>query len=455
MPQHKRSAKRGRYKQLGRARALAPVKERKDGRWTRSWLARYIDLDGNKRQAGVHPSKTDARDAAEQAVTLLNARREIGGDMTLAQWHDTWPTKIGIQERSRTTHEHRMAKYVLPHLPKDVTLRQINRAMLLDVQDALLSKRLSKRTIDTALGSLSAILGYALDRQLIEFNPALGLHVDENDQRLRPKRPAKRRRFVPADELATFLVRVPSKQRAVCSAPALTGVRTQELFGLRGEEIRHEDQLIYVYQRAHRYGGQRGERLIDGIKTTRGAQSKSKEELGRFTLFPTALIEMISPAPDARMIGLLFPSPRGRVWSQRNFYRDVWEPAKKRAKADFTLYDLRHTWVTLLSDAGIPDAEISLYSGHSFRSEGSLDNTMTRVYRHATGRWLAPALTAVDAYWTQVLEAEREMENAVRRAVGMTVAGFMRAYEAGDLDDADPAVSELVGLLRIGQRTAA
>jgi hypothetical protein len=33
----------------------------------------------------------------------------------------------------------------------------------------------------------------------------------------------------------------------------------------------------------------------------------------------------------------------------------------------------------------------------------------------------------------------------------LTVAEFVRAYEAGELDDADPAVSDLVGLLRIGQ----
>ncbi|MBA3262053.1 MAG: hypothetical protein H0T69_06235 [Thermoleophilaceae bacterium] len=43
------------------------------------------------------------------------------------------------------------------------------------------------------------------------------------------------------------------------------------------------------------------------------------------------------------------------------------------------------------------------------------------------------------------------LEGEVRRGTGLTVAEFVRAYEAGELDDADPAVSELVGLLRIGQ----
>jgi hypothetical protein len=57
---------------------------------------------------------------------------------------------------------------------------------------------------------------------------------------------------------------------------------------------------------------------------------------------------------------------------------------------------------------------------------------------------------------TPVVEFSREEYDAyldaeVRRAVDMTVEDFVAAYEAGELDDADPAVAELAGLLRIGQ----
>lgn len=48
-------------------------------------------------------------------------------------------------------------------------------------------------------------------------------------------------------------------------------------------------------------------------------------------------------------------------------------------------------------------------------------------------------------------EYDAYLESEVRRLKGMTVADFVRAYEAGELDDSDPVVSELVGLLRIGQ----
>lgn len=48
-------------------------------------------------------------------------------------------------------------------------------------------------------------------------------------------------------------------------------------------------------------------------------------------------------------------------------------------------------------------------------------------------------------------EYDAYLEGEVRRGTGLTVAEFVRAYESGEVDDSDPAVSDLVGLLRIGQ----
>jgi len=61
-----------------------------------------------------------------------------------------------------------------------------------------------------------------------------------------------------------------------------------------------------------------------------------------------------------RLSHLLFPSPRGRVWNPDNFQSRVWRPAMHRAGADFTLYDLRHTFASRLLSAGIPLVEVSL-----------------------------------------------------------------------------------------------
>jgi hypothetical protein len=48
-------------------------------------------------------------------------------------------------------------------------------------------------------------------------------------------------------------------------------------------------------------------------------------------------------------------------------------------------------------------------------------------------------------------EYEQLLEDEVRSRMGMSVAEFTQRYLAGQLDDADPDVPFLVGLLWIGQ----
>jgi hypothetical protein len=48
-------------------------------------------------------------------------------------------------------------------------------------------------------------------------------------------------------------------------------------------------------------------------------------------------------------------------------------------------------------------------------------------------------------------EYAAHLEHETQAAIGMSVAEFRRAYAAGELEDGDVAVDQLVGLLRIGQ----
>ncbi|MGE5282563.1 MAG: hypothetical protein ACM3N0_09650 [Chloroflexota bacterium] len=56
-----------------------------------------------------------------------------------------------------------------------------------------------------------------------------------------------------------------------------------------------------------------------------------------------------------------------------------------------------------------------------------------------------------EVYEPSAKEYAEYLEARTQALAGMSVAEFRGAYEAGDLDEADPGVSELVALLRIGQ----
>lgn len=366
----------------GVARVRQPIRDAE----SRLWRARYVDLDGAVRQSGRFARKGEAVAHTAELVARLNreGRREPGVP-TLLEFLELWPQRFPRHPRTQATNRERIRRYVLPYLPGggDLPLNELRRADLREAQDELLRRRLAKSTIDGAFSALSAMLRDAVDIELIDANPAARLRVRPADPRLDPQRGPVQRRAVPPEEIRAFHAHVDPRWRAACWAPVLTGCRPAELFAMHAQEVDAELEMIYLHETVDRYG-----RVMGGLKGTHHIAAREKR--GRWTLFPCALMRELG---EANADGYLFRSPRGKFWSIRNFYRNVWTPAQKSAGVAFTLYDLRHTFASRLLAAGIPVVEVSAWMGHTIRAGGhEVDNTTTRVYAHATGEWREAAL---------------------------------------------------------------
>jgi integrase len=168
---------------------------------------------------------------------------------------------------------------------------------------------------------------------------------------------------------------------------------------------------------------------------------------GRWTLFPRVLHgdwtdQAIAP-PDHRNVVRLARGPflyvtdrtrgsrgerltaqqkrQGSLWSQRNLYRDVIEPARIAADVDFKLYDARHTFVSTLIAAGVPLPEVAAYSGQSVGDLAGLvagqprlrSQTTLAVYTHPTGRARKKALKTIDAYLEELLKSALRLRAAL------------------------------------------
>ncbi len=79
--------------------------------------------------------------------------------------------------------------------------------------------------------------------------------------------------------------------------------------------------------------------------------------------------------PDCQ---LLFPTPRGRLWRERTFYRDLWKPAQETSGLDIRPHECRHSFVTHLRAIGVNDADLAKIAGHRVE-------TMLARYTHALG----------------------------------------------------------------------
>ena len=79
---------------------------------------------------------------------------------------------------------------------------------------------------------------------------------------------------------------------------------------------------------------------------------------------------------------LLFLTPSGRIWRERNFYRDVWKPTQQASRMNIRPHECRHSYVTHLRAAGIDDADLAKVAGHRV-------DTMLARYTHPIGASLS------------------------------------------------------------------
>ena len=221
--------RRGRPKaEVGIARTIAPVAIRNEKGKITGWHASYRDGDNRKRRAGTHPTQAAARRATERIVAALNKGISREAGLTLREWMSIWPSRVGRDPRTVKTHRDRIEAYIYPHLPggADHPLTQISRRHLHDIQGALLERGLSKATIDGAISSLSAVLGYALRDHRIEANPALRARVDPADTRLQPTRARNERRWIPPAEAGRLLEAVAPRYWALVLTAVPSGRAT-------------------------------------------------------------------------------------------------------------------------------------------------------------------------------------------------------------------------------------
>lgn len=104
-----------------------------------------------------------------------------------------------------------------------------------------------------------------------------------------------------------------------------TGMRLGEVLPLRREDFNGE--TLQVRCTAHEG------RILEGTKTDNG-----EPDAGRVVPVPATLAWMLEAQINLNGddCELLFPTPRGRLWRERTFYRDLWKPAQEASGLDIS-----------------------------------------------------------------------------------------------------------------------
>jgi integrase len=385
----------------GRPRRQTPYKRAyPDGRVV--WIARYQDLSGTRRYAkprwndnsSTFLRKGDAQRAIDEA---LEAERSQGDEpQQLGAYFDGgWLERHPRSERTNKTYSDRIA-CVLDVEIEGVPLRgwlfdELRRRHVHVLLDHLL--RVDGRAAEGARGilrALSAMSEDAIGEDAAQNNPFMGVRLRRTDPRIR--KPPRRIRVWSFEQMRAFAAagraevraRTPrppeprskgtykTKPRfysahdyeALLLTPALTGLRLGEFLALGRRD--YSDGLLEFEYSSHEG------RLVES------SDQKNHERSVPVPPSLAALYERLL-AVEGEDDDPLFKTPRGRRWSERNFYRDVWTPAKIVTGMDPTPHEFRHSYITLLRAAGIDDADLAKIAGHRIE-------TMISIYTHPLER---------------------------------------------------------------------
>jgi integrase len=351
-------------------RREAPVKRRNPSGEI-VWVARYTGRDGTRHIAkpawnggkGTFDLKREAQRAIEEAYGLSDRPD------TLGEYFATWTTRHPRSERTNATNEHRIGRVLEAEIEgvplKQWPMRELRRRHALALVDHML--RVQGRATTGVVGilrSLSAMAEDAITDEVADLNPFKGVRVRANDPRAKKQR--RPIRVFSFEEMHRF-AKAAGRYEAMVRVFTDTGMRLGEVLPLRREDF--DGETLKVRRTAHEGT------ILDGTKTDHGEQAA-----GRTVPCPATLAWMLEAQINlnGEDCDLLFTTPTGRMWRERNFYRDVWKPAQEASGLNIRPHECRHSYVTHLRAAGINDADLAEIAGHRVE-------TMLARYTHAVG----------------------------------------------------------------------
>jgi integrase len=360
-------------------RREAPIKRRYPSGET-VWLARYTGRDGKRRMAkpawnggrGTFDRKQEAQKAIDEAYGLSDRPD------TLGEYFATWTDWHPRSERTNATNEHRISRVTDVDVEgialKDWPMRELRRHALLLVDHMLRVQGRATTGVVGILRSFSAMAEDAITDEVADFNPFKGVRIRATDPRAKKhRRPIRVFSF---EEMHRF-AKSAGRYEALVRTFTDTGMRLGEVLPLRREDL--DGDTLQVRRTAHEGV------VLDGTKTDHG-----EIDAGRAVPVPATLAWMLEAqirlnGPDS---DLLFVTPTGRMWRERNFYRDVWAKTQEAAGLDIRPHECRHSYVTHLRAARINDADLAEIVGHRVE-------TILARYTHAVGETFGAVRTAI------------------------------------------------------------
>lgn len=328
-----------------------------------------IDHPGQRRTVAV-----GTREAAERVRREIEARLALGETVEpqkpatprLQPYAQEWLQNIELERKPSTAgfYGQYLRLYVLPKFGEQM-LDAIRREDVKAFIAALRQKGLARNTIRLAVTTLRAVLNAAIEDRLIEHNPAHGLGRFVKSEK--PAREAVSLRPSDVEKLlAAAREHLEWRDYALIATAVRAGLRQGEIAGLRWADVHlgsgpNDPDRCLIIQRNYDRRWSRTMLTPKNRKSRRVDLSRELREILLMLHHQKATEGWADPSGN-----LVFPSEAGTPIEMNNFYARVFKPLLARAGLrPMRFHDLRHTFGTLLIQAGAPLAYVRDQMGHS------------------------------------------------------------------------------------------
>ncbi len=355
---------------------MKAFKVRRNGQdYFRVDLPKDLFPDGKRRSVMA----TTRREAIQKAQDLLDKRKKglktEEAKATLAdflgRFLEFYKTEGGVVLRTWQDYRYHIDENVIPGIGAiplgDLKPREVDLWM-----KSLRERGLGNRTVEYAQAVLRRALQFAVEWEILDRNPAAARFRAAKRKRAATAG-AQRIRFLDPNEARKFLDVVGGdRHEALYTLAITTGLRPEEMYGLRWKDLNLDARRLTVNQvlsKTRRRKGEKVDRFLFGPPKT----EKSRRTID----FPKFVCDILR-AERHRLLesralagtkwqenGLVFPSEVGTPSEERNVLRRFQTICEANDLPKLRIYDLRHTHASLLIHEGVHPKKISERLGHS------------------------------------------------------------------------------------------
>lgn len=349
----------------------------------------------------------DKRKEVEAEVDRIRGQLASGtyippSKITLGEWLDEWLEHKRRDVEETTIRTYRLALVHVYDRLGHVRLQELTEDQVKDCIDDVVAKgrrkggeagtRLAVSTAEGILTRLKEALGRAVVRKLIPSSPAQYVRISlvdkKTDKRERPK--AKPWTIT---EVQRFIAGIERDRLYAPLLLSLMGLRPAEVVGLRWDDIDFKLATLEMTNTRTMIGNVKvlekdaktaaGERVLplpskalEALKRFKALQAREKLAAGEgYTDSPYVVVDELGV-------------PRNTRHLREHAYRLMRELEMRQVR----LYDARHSCLTYLANAGVPDHILAAWAGHTNA------NFTKRKYVHVAPEDMRAAAAAWDVF---------------------------------------------------------